>query len=184
MAKILIGADGGGNTCMELGVRPDVVIGDLDSFDVEKYPDLNIIHDSDQETNDLEKALDLARERGAETVVVLGATGARFDHALKNISVLVRYNSVFQDVVFKDDRCLMRILPRRFRDEIGKNVTISLFPVSGKVEGIVTKGLAFPLNGESLENGVRDGSSNRTMDASVEINHESGDLLMMVYHGI
>ncbi|MDZ7691571.1 MAG: hypothetical protein U5K69_10680 [Balneolaceae bacterium] len=63
VSDLFIAADGGGNSARKLGFLPDVVIGDLDSFKQQPDDDFEIIKDSDQETNDLEKALELASDR-------------------------------------------------------------------------------------------------------------------------
>lgn len=205
---LVIGADGGGNILLDLNVAPDVVIGDLDSFrsrqgdetrrtrhdtghrdeagltDISSGKDLNfeLIHDPDQETNDLEKALKLALDRGATEVVILGATGLRLDHTLKNLSVLLQFSGRFRDILLRDATCDMRILPREFTMETRAGQTISLFPLSGRVDGITTEGLRYALNGEFLENGVRDGSSNEATGKQIRIGHRSGDLLLITPH--
>lgn len=196
---LVIGADGGGNILLDLGVVPDVVIGDLDSFlsgqgeDNRKPGDrkkdapvenlnFELIHDPDQETNDLEKALKLALDRGATEVVILGATGLRLDHTLKNLSVLLQFSGRFRDILLRDATCDMRILPREFTMETRAGQTISLFPLSGRVDGITTEGLRYALHDESLENGVRDGSSNEATGKQIRIGHRSGDLLLITPH--
>ena len=40
---------------------------------------------AEQETNDLDKAIRLCRERGWGDLVVVGATGLREDHAIGNV---------------------------------------------------------------------------------------------------
>jgi thiamine pyrophosphokinase len=144
--------------------------------------DFEIIHDSDQETNDLEKALNLALERGSTEVVILGATGIRLDHTLKNLSVLLQFNDRFQNIIFRDASCEIRILPRDFTMETHPGQIFSLFPLSGRVDGITTEGLRYALNNESLENGVRDGSSNEANGKRVRISHKNGDLLLITPH--
>lgn len=141
-----------------------------------------LIHDPDQETNDLEKALKLALDRGATEVVILGATGLRLDHTLKNLSVMLQFSGRFRDILFRDVACDMRILPREFTMETRPGQIISLFPLSGKVDGITTEGLRYALNDEPLENGVRDGSSNEATGKQIRIGHRSGDLLLITPH--
>jgi thiamine pyrophosphokinase len=205
---LVIGADGGGNILLDLNVVPHVVIGDLDSFRsgqgdeirktqhhaVHRYEagpagtpvgkDLNfeLIHDPDQETNDLEKALKLALDRGATEAVILGATGLRLDHTLKNLSVLLQFSGRFRDILLRDATCDIRILPRAFTMETRPGQTISLFPLSGRVDGITTEGLRYALNDEPLENGVRDGSSNAATGKQIHIGHRSGDLMLITPH--
>ncbi len=57
---------------------------------------------------------------------------------------------------------------------------VSLFPLSGEVKGIKTEGLKFSLNGETLKNGVRDGTSNETVQPEFSIKIEEGDLMVFV----
>lgn len=180
---LLIAADGGGNWCAEIGFKPDFVVGDLDSFYRDRHSDIPVIHDPDQETNDLEKALNLAIKHRAKHVYLTGVTGARLDQTLKNISVMVQFRDRFESLVMYDDMGWMMILPPVFSFDVEPGTTISLFPVSGKVDGIRTEGLEFALADESLENGVRDGSSNKSVMSSVNISHSNGHLLLMVLDG-
>ena len=107
-------------------------------------------------------------------------TGQRIDQTLKNLSVLKQFNDRFQTLVFEDNYGITRLIPPKFTDDIPLGTTVSLFPLSGRVEGIRTKGLKYQLKDEALENGVRDGSSNQVADTPVEIQYRSGDLLLFV----
>jgi thiamine pyrophosphokinase len=181
-SALVIGADGGGNILLAQDVIPDVVIGDLDSYT--EVPDIpfEVILDPDQETNDLEKALKLALERGASEAVILGATGHRLDHTLKNLSVMLQFSEKFDEILLRDATCDIRILPRAFTMESRPGQIISLFPLSGRVSGVITGGLRYALKNESLENGIRDGSSNEATGHRISISHRSGDLLLIVPH--
>ncbi|MEQ8525267.1 thiamine diphosphokinase [Gracilimonas sp.] len=179
-ADLIIGADGGGNTLLTNDFIPDVVIGDMDSFKKPETVNFEIIHDPDQETNDLEKALSLALYRDVETCTVLGAFGQRMDHSLKNLSVLKRFDSAFKQLLFKDERQSARLVSSTFKAELPVGSIVSLFPLSGKVTGITTKGLKYPLKGEVLENGERDGTSNENVEEEFSIEIESGDLVVFV----
>ncbi|MCW9706985.1 thiamine diphosphokinase [Fodinibius salsisoli] len=179
-AGFLIAADGGGNIALDMDIRPDVVIGDLDSFRTDQSHPFKVIQQADQETNDLEKALSLAYEKGAANVYILGATGQRLDHTLKNLSVLKQFNEQFNKLYMIDNFGTIQLLPSVFDQKIAVGSQISLFPLSGKVTGITTSGLKYPLRDEALENGVRDGSSNEVIDNPVQITYRQGDLLLFV----
>jgi len=92
-ADLTIGADSGGYVFLGFKYFPDVVIGDLDSFKYTNHEGINVIHDPDQETNDLEKALAYALAKGATSCTVLGTLGKRIDHTIKNVSVLQQFHS-------------------------------------------------------------------------------------------
>jgi thiamine pyrophosphokinase len=179
-AVYFIAADGGGNIARQFDVEPDVVIGDLDSFEESDNDSFDIIFEPDQYSNDLEKALELALEEQATHVHVLGATGYRLDHTLKNLSVLKQFHNQFRDIRFADNFGEIQLLESSFSQQIEVGTTLSLFPLSGTVSGISTEGLKYPLSNESLENGVRDGSSNEVVDNPVKITHEQGDLLLFI----
>ncbi|MFO8029887.1 MAG: thiamine diphosphokinase [Cyclonatronaceae bacterium] len=174
-----LAADGGGNVALRLGFEPDAVIGDMDSFRQPHNFAGEVLRDPDQESNDLEKALQHARSLEAGRVDVLGATGKRLDHALKNLSVMQQFSPFFDHLLFFDDLLCSRILPRLFTISLPVGHLVSLFPLSGRVDGIVTEGLKYPLCDEPLENGRRDGSSNETTEEMIRIRHRSGALLFM-----
>ncbi|MEX2402542.1 MAG: thiamine diphosphokinase [Balneolales bacterium] len=179
LCDVCIATDGAALTALRYGITPDVVIGDMDSFVPPAGYLGNIITDPDQNSNDLEKALAYAVKKGIEDAVVLGATGKRLDHTLKNLSVYRQFKPRFKKLIFEDDYVKIILLPRVYAGQVETSkTTISLFPLSGKVTGVTTTGLKYGLNNEDLINGVRDGSSNETTGTHFEIKHSSGDLLL------
>ena len=177
---LLIAADGGANRAREFGLSPDFIIGDFDSFEPGIDETARVIRDPDQETNDLEKALQLAIRQGCSEAVVFGATGKRTDHTLKNLSQLIRFENEFDSLRYRDSFCEIFLIRSPYRADFPISTSLSLFPLSGTVTGIRTRGLRYPLHGERLKNGVRDGTSNETTSSRVEIEYESGDLLLIV----
>jgi len=177
-ADYLIGADGGAQIILQLGAEPDIVTGDMDSFDHQQEYPFEIHYNADQETNDLEKALWLAVQQEATHVSILGATGQRLDQTLKNLSVLKQFNKRFESLHLADDYGRTRLIGPEFEEEFVIGTKLSLFPLSGRVSGITTSGLKYSLNNEALENGVRDGSSNEVIDNPVRITYTEGDLLL------
>lgn len=179
-ADYFIAADGGANTARSFGKAPDMTIGDLDSFEAEEQDTDEVVYDSDQETNDLEKALKVAVDEGSSKVRVLGATGMRLDHTLKNLSVLKQFDPEFEELMLKDDFGDTFLLPKEFEMELEKGRQVSLFPLSGLANGIRTKGLKYALNDDFLKNGVKDGSSNEVVSSPVRITYEEGDLIIFI----
>lgn len=180
----LIAADGGALVAAALGLEPDIIIGDLDSYNVTGDERACVIHDPDPETNDLEKALGRAVSESVSEAIIFGATGKRLDHTLKNLSVLKRFRQVFKTLVIRDRYADIFLADSPFRRELPLRTPVSFFPLSGRVDGITTRGLKYPLTNESLENGVRDGSSNLSIEPTVEVTFETGDLLFLIHHDV
>lgn len=177
---LFIAADGGAWIALDQGATPDVIIGDLDSFREDRRPDgpWTLIHDPDQETNDLEKALEYALSMGGRNIVLLGCTGKRLDHTLKNLSVCLQYHNRFDRLRILETGGELFFLPNQWQSRLGIGRTVSLIPFGGPVTGIRTEGLRYPLDNETLQVGIRDGSSNETTRDTVRIEYDTGDLYL------
>ncbi len=182
-ANLVIGADSGGHAILGYGFIPDIVLGDLDSFHYTRHKGINVLKDEDQETNDLEKSLVYALKQGATDCVVLGTLGKRIDHTFKNLSVLKQFHHKFKSLVYRDDYGDTFLIESPYQLSIDLDTVLSFIPLSGKVSGITTTGVQYPLTNESLEIGVRDGTSNTVTSATVTVEFEEGDLALFVGTG-
>lgn len=182
VASLFIAADGGAAIAHQFGLIADIIIGDMDSYESLKEERGKTIIDPDQETNDLEKALHYAKSKYAKIIVVFGATGKRLDHSLKNLSVLKQFDSQFDEIIFKDIYSDIQLIQSPFKTKVEPGTSISLFPLSGTVDGVTTKGLKYPLKNGVLQNGIQDGSSNEAIEEIVEIVFKKGDLLYFKNH--
>ncbi len=182
-SPIVIVLDSAMERVINLGIKVDVLLGDFDGdFNPEIYKEkqfpLEIVHTPNQDKTDLEKAFDYLIEKGHKAVNVIWATGKRADHTITNITNIVSYRNKLK-IVILDDHSKVFLLPNKFEKWYTKNTPISLIPI-GKVAGITTNNLFYPLNNEELTIGYRTGSSNHvTEDGIVKIEHQNGDLLLM-----
>ena len=182
-AELVLCADGGADTARRLGRAPDYIAGDLDSVSgpgmAAVAGDRLVRVDADDTGTDLQKVLRLALELGVGRADLLGFSGRRTDHTLWNLSLLRTFGGRL-DLRLIDDHCEIRLIRGRvrFRADLGQK--LSLCPLDGPADGIETEGLRWPLRGESLVPGRRDGISNEVTASPVEIRVGSGDLLLCV----
>jgi thiamine pyrophosphokinase len=179
----IICADGGANKARLFGIIPHVIIGDLDSITRETrryFSSVPIIHRADQNSTDLEKSLDYLLNQSYSSATVIGATGERPDHTMANFSILLKYHRKIS-LLFLDERCTVEVIHRRVRFRAVKGQQISLVPL-GRCSGIITRGLKYPLNDESLAPGVREGSSNEAVKSVVSVSLKKGSLLLFKIH--
>lgn len=179
---LFIAVDGGGNSARIMDLSPDVVIGDLDSYRHQSTDSWRVIKKGNQNFNDLEKALEFALQNDITEAIVYGATGQRLDHTVKNLSVLKQFHNQFDSLFFRDRYCDVKLIESPFTETLPIYSSVSLFPLSGIVTGITSKGLKYELTDDTLENGVMDGSSNTTVESEIKITFKSGDLLFFVNH--
>lgn len=89
--KFVLVLDGAFNRLHELGIKPDVLLGDLDSVDqsLVEREDLSIIHAPDQDKTDLQKGIVYCDDLGMARIEIICATGGeRMDHVLGNFRTL------------------------------------------------------------------------------------------------
>ena len=168
---------------VELGIKVDVLLGDFDrGFDANYYKEthypIEIIYTPDQNKTDLEKAFDYLQARNIPAVNVVWATGKRADHTIANLTNIANYRDKLKIVII-DDHSKVFLLPRKYEKWYTVKTLISLIPI-GKVTGIHSSNLYYPLKQDTLIMGYRTGSSNFVAkDGIVVIEHETGDLLLM-----
>ena len=174
---VLIAVDGGANHCHELGLKPDLLIGDFDSAAPEvlksfsQVPKKHFSKDKDQ--TDLELAAELAVHSQVEEVVVFGALQGRTDHLLGNLILLCRYpGKLFLES--ENERIFVIDGKTTFETTIGQQ--ISLIPMNGPAQGIHTHGLKWELSGKTLDKHFI-GISNESIESPIEISVQKGDLL-------
>jgi thiamine pyrophosphokinase len=175
--------DSAAHRVLSLGIKIDVLLGDFDrAFDpeailAEQFP-IKTIHAPDQDKTDLEKGIEWLIAEGYPAVNIVWATGRRADHTLANITNIVRYKNQIK-ITILDDYSKICPIVGTFEKWYVKATPLSLMPV-GIAEGILTEGLKYNLNNESLVLGYRVGNSNEAAeDGLVRISCQSGDLLLM-----
>jgi thiamine pyrophosphokinase len=176
---IVVCADGGSRHAVRLRIRPDLIIGDLDSLSRgarRAFPGAPVLRLTDQESTDLDKALRYCIAASCGSAVVVGAIGDRADHSAGALGCLRRYGRKIR-LTLLDRAGEIRLLDRRERIAVVPGETFSLIAL-GRCAGIVLKGARYPLDGEALEPGVRDGISNRATGRELVVNHRSGTLLL------
>jgi thiamine pyrophosphokinase len=184
----LICADGGAHAALSLGLKPHVVVGDLDSLDESEQARLKamgsrfVVYPAAKDWTDLELALQVAVEEGATEIIVLGALGGRLDQELANILLLLLPELVGIPTWIVDDRQEM-FVARGEAEILGRSGDIvSLIPLGGDVHGIVTEGLLYPLRDETLVSGPARGISNVMTDPVARVTLHGGALLVVHSH--
>jgi len=181
-AEVVIAADGGANHLARIGVRPDAVVGDLDSIrpEVREWVgEDRLVHRPDQEQTDLHKTLAYAIEkRGGTRVTVLGGIGGRIDHAVENLALLARWADRAELDLCDDSSRVVAV-----RGEGSFPTTpggiVSLLPL-GRCERVWTTGLRWPLDGEPLDLGERTGVCNQATGDRVTVRVAGGSLLVVL----
>ncbi len=185
-SDLIVCADGGTRRALSLGLKPHVLIGDLDSMEaadrqsalaagakIEQHP-----HDKNE--TDLELAIRYALAQAPATILIVAALGRRLDQTIGNIALLTAPELAGLDVRLDDG--LEEAFFCRGRSEIEGRPgdIVSLIPwAAAPVEGVQTDGLRWALHAETLYPDKTRGISNEMLETTARISIAAGLLLVI-----
>jgi thiamine pyrophosphokinase len=187
---VVVAADSGYDHAMALGVRVDVLVGDLDSISP-----VGLTHARDsgvelrafpqnKDATDLELAIQVAIDRGAETIDLHGGEDGRIDHLLGVALSLSHDRWEPTTIVWHTRSGTVRKVTneRPMAASVSVGDTVSLVPI-GDVLGVTTTGLRWPLEGARLNRGTSLGLSNESRSETITVTVIEGILLVIASAG-
>lgn len=179
----VIAVDGGLEHARAL--EPDIAlaVGDFDSASPETVRSAEEAgvrierHLVEKDATDLELALNAALDLRPQRVIVLAGVGDRLDHLFSAFLLLAspQYANVELDAHIGRARVHVVHEERKLSGE--PRELISLFAMHRPAEGVRTEGLAYPLDGDTLEPGSSRGVSNVFASARATIAVKRGVLV-------
>lgn len=183
----IICADSGTHHALKMGIKPDLIIGDLDSINSEalaKVKEMGITVDKyppEKDYTDTDLALRIAYEKGASEAILIGGIGSRPDHSLANILLTVQFNNMGLKVKLVGENWEIFLIDKKAEILGKKGDLLSLIPISPQVTGVTTYGLYYSLQKDTLYLGQALGISNIFIKEKAVISIESGLLLAIKY---
>lgn len=191
----IVAADGGALLCLRAGLHPDLVVGDMDSLPASHRPALSaagsrlLVHPDpvNKEQTDLELAMEAALAWKPDEIVLWGVWGNRPDHTLANILSLTAPALAGVSARAYASGWWFQIASPGCAVSLDQppGTIVSLIPLGGRVSGIVTQGLRYPLpapweaHGGELPVGTGRGVSNVLASQPAAISVEGGSLLVV-----
>jgi thiamine pyrophosphokinase len=185
---LLIAVDGGTRHAWEVGVDPQRVIGDLDSLTPAERDRLRstgaqiMSVPPRKDETDLELALLYAASQGVTSIVVLAALGGRLDQTIANLLLLALPELDGIDVRVVEGPQVAFLIRDEALIEGQPGDTVSLIPLAGDADGVITEGLEWPLAGDTLRFGPARGVSNVLTLPQASVRVRQGLLLCVVTH--
>ena len=178
---VIIAADAGFRLCRELGLTPDLLLGDFDSMEEPKDFAHLIRVPVEKDDTDTMLAVREGLREGCEEFHIYGGTGGkRLDHTLANFQALLylrRHGA--RGYLYDDDFCWTAIENETLTLERQVDWGIvSLFPQDGAAEGVTLTGLQYPLMDARLTPDVGLAVSNHFLAEQAVITVRKGALLV------
>tara|TARA_B100001027_G_scaffold72136_1_gene49262 strand:+ start:603 stop:1217 length:615 start_codon:yes stop_codon:yes gene_type:complete len=154
----------------KLGIKPKIILGDLDTANINNANNsVQIIKLDNQNKTDLEKAFEFCLEEKINEIVVLGATGQADDHNLANILIAYQYSKRLNIELISNYFRIMFINERK-TIKAKKNMRVSMISLDTNNK-ISSSGLQYELKNETLDTFTK-GISNKCMENEFTISAE------------
>lgn len=175
----IICADSGFDALINTNIKPNLCVGDMDSVKSSLTNQTTQIYPKNKDKTDTEIAIDIAIEKGATEVILLGCSGNRLDHTLSNINMLKILLEQNINGKIIDSNNIIMLCDSQIQIQSIKNCYCSLIPLT-QCTGIITDGLKYPLKNESLSSKTSKGISNEFNSDIAKITLKSGLLLVII----
>ena len=175
--KLIICCDGAADELFKKKIKPYKIIGDLDSISErskQRYKDI-IIFKPNQNHNDLYKTLKWCEKNNYSNITILGASGKREDHTIRNIFLLFDFSN-FAYIKMMTDSGVFTLISKRTLFQSYPNQPVSIISINKKVI-IKTENLKYPITNNSL-NDLYSGTLNSACSNKFVIDVLNGSVLV------
>lgn len=179
----IICADGGYHLAREAGMKPQVLIGDFDSW-IGGPPEGGCqVYRMPREKDDTDTMLCIkhAINSGFQEIIVLGGIGGRFDHTAANLNSLAYGLDHGANVTIADERnliamteCSRLIIPKK------EGCKLSLIAYSDQCFQVNISGVKYPLRDALLSSSFPIGVSNEFDGEAAQLSCGKGKLLVIL----
>ena len=192
---LCIACDAGFMFAQQMGILPDLIVGDFDSASeagpelirsimeiAENDPERIVKLDVRKDDTDTIHAVKIGLSKGYKKFYFYGALGGkRFDHSIANIQTLLYIKHAGgRGYIFDADRMLMIAENEKIKFHRGNTGYLSVFSLNGVAKGVTLKGLMYTMEDGELSNDFPLGVSNEfIIDEEAQITVRDGTLLIV-----
>lgn len=163
-----------------LQVKPDLIVGDFDSHENPHLDVETIVLPCEKDDTDTVFAVKEAVSRGYDDFLLVGVVGARLDHTLGNVSILLYLNARGKKGCIIDDYSEMEIVSREPVYISDSYSFFSLLNITGCAKGITIRNAKYPLENAEIRSEYQYGVSNEVLPGKVaSAKVEEGELLLI-----
>ena len=178
---LVIAADGGYDHLTKLNIRPDLLVGDLDSLKSPERPALPTVrHKVEKDETDMHLSYLEGRKRGYLDFEIFGGAGGREDHTFANYSLLyyIAKNGGRAKLHLKNAVATV-ICNSKISLSLPEGRTVSVFAFGKEALGVTVSGLYYEAERVTLTPEFPLGVSNHSVGKEATVSVEDGALLIM-----
>jgi thiamine pyrophosphokinase len=176
----IIYCDSGLRHLEALQAKPCLIVGDFDSHDNPHMNVETIVLPCEKDDTDTVFAVKEAINRGYDDFLLIGVVGARLDHTLGNVSILLYLDSRGKNGCLIDDYSEMEIVSNEPAYIDDSYAYFSLLNISGTTKGITIENAKYPLNNAEITCEYQYGISNEVLPGRIaKVSVNEGNLLLI-----
>ena len=176
----VIFCDSGLKHMKNLQVQPSLIVGDFDSHENPHLDVETIVLPCEKDDTDTVYAVKEALKRGYDNFLLIGVVGARLDHTLGNVSILLYLDSLNKKGCIIDDYSEMEIVSNEPVSISNRYSFFSLLNITGCAKGITITGAKYPLVDGEISCEYQYGVSNEVLPGQVAVvSVKEGKLLLI-----
>ena len=178
-ADYVIAADKGFFRATEKGIKPDLLVGDMDSLGYTPQGIDLVKVASEKDFSDGELGVRQAALRDLYTLDIYGAIGGRADHFLYNLHLLKIAKDLGISAVIRGEAVDIYYTESNLYLDVTAGDTLSVVPFGESVHIIKAKGLKYPADGAILTKKDTLGLSNVCTANNVFVSVKEGSALLI-----
>jgi len=163
-----------------LGVQPSLIVGDFDSHERPRLSAETIVLPCEKDDTDTVFAVREAIRRGFDEFLLIGVIGARLDHTLGNVAMLLYLDAEGKKGRIIDDYSEMEIVSGQPVSVSGSYAFFSLLNITGCAKGVTVTGAKYPLTDAEISCEYPYGVSNEVLSGeTAAVSVRCGKLLLI-----
>ena len=176
----VIFCDSGLKHMKNLQAQPSLIVGDFDSHENPHLDVETIVLPCEKDDTDTVFAVKEAIKRGFDDFLLIGVVGARLDHTLGNVSILLYLDALNKKGCIIDDYSEIEIVSNEPVSISNRYSFFSLLNVTGCAKGITITGAKYPLVDGEISCEYQYGVSNEVLPGQVAVvSVKEGKLLLI-----
>ena len=163
-----------------LQVKPGLIVGDFDSRDNPHLDVETIALPCEKDDTDTVFAVKEAVKRGFDDILLIGVVGARLDHTLGNVSILLYLDSIGKKGIIIDDYSEIEIVSNEPAYVEDSYAFFSLINITGTAKDVTIENAKYPLEHAEITCEYQYGVSNEVIPGrTAKIIISDGKLLLI-----
>ena len=176
----IVFCDSGLKHLESLQVKPGLIVGDFDSHDNPHLDVETIVLPCEKDDTDTVFAVKEALKRGFDDFLLVGVIGARLDHTLGNVSILLMLDKAGKKGKIIDDFSEMEIISNEPAYVDDSFAYFSLLNITGVAKGITIENAKYPLVNAEITSEYQYGISNEVLQGNkAKVGVKKGELLLI-----